>query len=640
MTGPLSFMIGMRPNGLTEFVQAARPAGLYCLNNRVAYPGVLTVFRVQNDTWDRLPDACGVDRYFETQDPIASAEYELFGKTLYVPGRGNLNLIEYWKLSDETWYAPYNEWALDQGSDSYKKADWMNAWTCRALEIAHGYGLKLCIGSFATGNPDFALLPRLYPMLRLAKLYGGILDLHEYGVEGPLMSSPSSGALRYRELNRVLPAEAQIPIVISEFWWGNGFVATDDVAAQIADAEQYGRELVKDPMVLWASAFQLDEGAESSFTMEAREQYTLVAAGIQSSGGSSAKGGLHLRADPLDHNADEFPLEIAALQAAHLKRAAIKTSDTFESYDALIASGILAVNCVMHMGAAGDNPSLGNPAQFFNEQYAWLQRFYQRGGRYVEIHNEPNIADEGYGTFWNSPEAFGGFYDSVARLIRGDFPEMLIGWPGLAPRDDYAAWLPVIRASIVSGTCDWVGAHAYWDSAANMNSDAQGRAYRRFRGLGKPVIVTECSNNIAGDSDYDKGRQYGAYFLTLEADVLSAFVFVSSATDPTFNARRETWIRNGALTQIPEGVLDPLPVTPVEEWEFYYWTVDGARVDGAPLTLTMDRDHEVTPHARKKVLTHSLTMNPCPEFAGLAVSIEPPGGVYADGTIVTCTPSV
>jgi hypothetical protein len=274
--GKLSVMIGIKPTGLGKFVEIAKPRGIYSLNNSVSFPGVDVVLRIQNDIWDRLPDAVGIDRYFEKADPVASARYELLNdkgghpslpnKSSKVPGVGNLNLIELWKLSKAAYYAPYNEWVLGEGDDRFLKADWMNAWTCEALDIAHSHDVKLCIGSFATGNPVVDVLPNLLPMLRKAYANGDVLDVHEYGINGGLMApgNMDSGALYYRKLYQNLPPDAQPELVISEFWWGNGFEEITSWQQQIDDAVAYGRELNKDSQVLWASAFQLDRNAENN----------------------------------------------------------------------------------------------------------------------------------------------------------------------------------------------------------------------------------------------------------------------------------------------------------------------------------------------------------------------------------------
>jgi GH25 family lysozyme M1 (1,4-beta-N-acetylmuramidase) len=279
--------------------------------------------------------------------------------------------------------------------------------------------------------------------------------------------------------------------------------------------------------------------------------------------------GLHMRADGEDHNAAYFALELQCLDAAKVKAVKVQTNSTFESFDAMLARGSVAANCVLRLYAAGNNPSLTNPDQFFSEQSAWLARFRDKGGIFVEVHNEPNLDVEGMHHAWASPAAFGGFFDSVARSIHTNYPTLKVGFPGLAPKGDNVAGVPdadfmaIIQASLSSGTADWVGVHAYWQHAGSgaggMDSIEDGRHYRKYLGLSEAgfpplLILTEFANVATTDSDAVKGQQYKAYYAALEPQVLGAFAFCSSATDPAFNTSRQTWIRSNALTDVPREV--------------------------------------------------------------------------------------
>ncbi len=94
----------------------------------------------------------------------------------------------------------------------------------------------------------------------------------------------------------------------------------------------------------------------------------------------------------------------------------------------------------------------------------------------------------------------------------------------------------------------------YWTSSDGVGDKENGRYYRRFLDRGKPVLITEFANVGDTDSDEVKGQQYQQYYNTLDSGVLAAFAFVSSASDPTFNQKRETWVRDGVVTAIP-GVI-------------------------------------------------------------------------------------
>lgn len=279
----LSVHAGDKPTGLQDFERVANPAVIYCINNTVTPVSreTITIRRVQNDTWHRLPDAMGQPNYFKPVsqggiDPIVAARNELLLKKMYVPKHGSMNLIQFWQLGRADYYAPYNEPVLGESVDHIQKAQWLNDYTCEALTIARVYGLHLSIFSFASGNPHPDTLPHLAPAAALCAAYGGIIDLHEYGIEGALMSSPSSGAFGYRKLHDAF--DECPPIVISEASAGNGYDTGMSGAAWVADMAAYGRELLKDDYVLGACAFQLDQGKESGIPYNVLMQYADAAA--------------------------------------------------------------------------------------------------------------------------------------------------------------------------------------------------------------------------------------------------------------------------------------------------------------------------------------------------------------------------
>ena len=255
--------------------------------------------------------------------------------------------------------------------------------------------------------------------------------------------------------------------------------------------------------------------------------------------------GLHMRADGNSADADFQCIKIARLNAAK-----IMTNTSFEEY-AHLRSLVQPDRIVLRLFAAGDNPSLGDTKKFFEEQFRWLGGFNTRGGRFVEIHNEPNLPIEGFGKFWQTSDDFGVWYRDVARQIRTAFPSLLIGWPGLSPQDNVPEFMAVLDASIQSGLVDWIGAHAYWEDAAGLQSEEHARYYRRFLNRGKPVLITEFANVGNTDSDETKAQHYKQYYGPLESGVLAAFAFVSSASEPAFSQKLETWVRDGVVTAIP-----------------------------------------------------------------------------------------
>jgi hypothetical protein len=264
---------------------------------------------------------------------------------------------------------------------------------------------------------------------------------------------------------------------------------------------------------------------------------------------SAALRGLQMRAD-----GGSGPLDFQCITDGKLNSAKIMSNTSFEEFDQLCTM-VSGKNIVFRMFAAPDNPALGNAAMFFDQHKLWLGHFAAKGGIYVEIHNEPNLPQEGFGQWWTNADGFGAFYSSVAELIHMNFPTLKCGYPGLSPNTaNEPDFIASLKRLILVGKVDWIGAHSYWIDRLDMNIENNGRHYRRFLGLGKPVIITEFANVTTQSTDFEKGQQYAAYYTSLEVGVIGAYAFVSSASDPAFNTSRQTWVRNGAITDIVRGV--------------------------------------------------------------------------------------
>jgi hypothetical protein len=185
---------------------------------------------------------------------------------------------------------------------------------------------------------------------------------------------------------------------------------------------------------------------------------------------------------------------------------------------------------------------IGAPNQFseffVSEVQAYMAAFYARGLRYFELHNEPNLALEGCGSSWQNGADFARFFLEVRDRLKAQFPEALLGWPGLSP----GPALPGVRqkdteflaqATAAVQAADWIGVHCYWQSAPVMEDEAEGgRVYRAYRRQfpDKLIFVTEFSN--ATEAPAVKGRQYVDYYRSLrgEPGLGAAFSFVVSAS--------------------------------------------------------------------------------------------------------------
>ncbi len=254
--------------------------------------------------------------------------------------------------------------------------------------------------------------------------------------------------------------------------------------------------------------------------------------------------GLHMRADGPNGAGDFECIPVARLNAVK-----ILTSTPSIDFDMLVTLGVQAERIVLRLFADFRNRIIG-PDEFYGWMTGPLRWFADRGGRYVEVHNEPNHPLEGLGQSWQNGAEFAQWYTVVMGLIRRDFPILQIGFPGLSPAPNVSEWLDACAGVI--GQSDWVGAHAYWQMENQIDADEHGGYWKRFLRFGKPVLITEFAN-VSNAPKADKGRQYARYYALLPQQVLGAFSFVSSASD--LNFAPQTWVDElGNLTDIPRMV--------------------------------------------------------------------------------------
>jgi len=263
----------------------------------------------------------------------------------------------------------------------------------------------------------------------------------------------------------------------------------------------------------------------------------------------SAWRGLHTRADGLDHNSPAFALEKQVVQVAKCNAIKLMTNSSFESLDAFITQGIDPKKIVLRL-FADFNGRVITPQDFYSWQTGWLTKFASVGGLYVEVHNEQNLIQEGYGTSWKNGAEFAAWYTQVVDLIKTNYPILKMVYPGLSPQVNVPEFEATLPSLIANGKVDVVGAHSYWVNASDMDSELGGRYYRRFLKYGKPLLLTEFANVNSAESDTVKGKQYKSYYASLESQVLGAYAFVSSASDPVFNTSKQTWVRNNTITDI------------------------------------------------------------------------------------------
>jgi hypothetical protein len=200
-------------------------------------------------------------------------------------------------------------------------------------------------------------------------------------------------------------------------------------------------------------------------------------------------------------------------------------------------------------------------AQFAHDITYEMGQFYQRGVRYFEIHNEPNLVGEGWTTAWQNGREFGQWFLEARQRLKAQFPEALFGYPGLSP-DGF----PVPErtndlkfredSDEAVRLADWIGAHCYWVDEAGMNSPSGGMGWQEIRRRypDKLIFITEFSNPLESVDRRTKGQQYVKYYQALRniPGLGAAFSFVLSAP---YGFPNEVWRdENGQPSEIPLAV--------------------------------------------------------------------------------------
>ena len=194
------------------------------------------------------------------------------------------------------------------------------------------------------------------------------------------------------------------------------------------------------------------------------------------------------------------------------------------------------------------------PNQFFNDTISDVTRSLGAlSGEAVaiELHNEPNLVDEGWGGSWGGGLTFNDWYLSVLSLYRQHLPSAKFIFPGLSPggsiagiRTDEMAFGQQCSSAIEAS--DYLGVHTYWNVGYSMSSAIAGTS-RYASQFAKPVIITEASNTSIGTTPTDKAYQYIQFANDISAigDVRAVTYFLSESSNPIWGwsvGSGETWV--------------------------------------------------------------------------------------------------
>ncbi len=200
---------------------------------------------------------------------------------------------------------------------------------------------------------------------------------------------------------------------------------------------------------------------------------------------------------------------------------------------------------------------------FVDYCHVGMDACYQAGIQYFEVHNEPNLPDEGFGGNWANGADFGTWLTQVLGLLRVKYPNAKFGYPGLSPQlgnaYDAAAFLNGSASAIA--LCDWIGVHCYWQTVNGpiypMCGDRDGMYWKQYRTQfpNQLLMITEFSNNTTqvnslAVTDVDKGNQYAQYYQLLRHENNLGAAFAFAVNWPGQDIHREGWVYNNGETQI------------------------------------------------------------------------------------------
>jgi len=169
--------------------------------------------------------------------------------------------------------------------------DWLATFEAERARLMARHGLRVAVGSFATGTPEWEEFARFLPAIEAAHRHGGILTVHEY--DAPTMERsvgmalPGQSArgdrgtllLRYRWWyeDYLIPRGIAVPLVISEAgidggvtnrpgprglgwldfstYWAEHGLGGDNVKTYIDQLAWYDRQLRRDDYVVGCTIF-------------------------------------------------------------------------------------------------------------------------------------------------------------------------------------------------------------------------------------------------------------------------------------------------------------------------------------------------------------------------------------------------
>jgi hypothetical protein len=259
-----------------------------------------------------------------------------------------------------------------------------------------------------------------------------------------------------------------------------------------------------------------------------------------------ARIGLHASADPEIGEAEHQ--EFTLLRPGIIKVLSFHSGADIARLAAKHPDASWLVRAFLDFGSRNISPS-----QFFDDTISDVKRAMdQLQGKEVviELHNEPNLREEGLGRSWRNGASFATWWLELLERYRKEFPTTRFLYPGLSPggaistiKMDHIQFIEASREAVEKA--DGLGVHLYWSTVYPMarSVDVLDDYINRFRG--KAIWVTEASHNQAGPTPEQKARQYLEFWHELQKRpiVQGVTFFVASASNPEF--AEEVWVGRG-----------------------------------------------------------------------------------------------
>jgi hypothetical protein len=193
------------------------------------------------------------------------------------------------------------------------------------------------------------------------------------------------------------------------------------------------------------------------------------------------------------------------------------------------------------------------PQQFFDWTISDVRRTLEAIGPgkeiLIELHNEPNLFDEGLSYSWATAPDFNYWYRNVVRLYRNTLHGVKFMFPGLSPghditgiRQSHKTFIRSCAESVKNS--DALGVHAYWSPTSAMSKAVEVVKFYADLFPGKEIWVTEASNN-GTDLPSNKAKQYLKFVQELQklgGNIRGVTYFVASSINPKF--ANEVWVGN------------------------------------------------------------------------------------------------